>query len=89
MTAVVFELLAERSKRKPRDPKPEERAAHHVSRALRGVVDGDLIEIAQEEAAFFLAAGEQMQCAIDRAVRVAKASMRLRRAYKDGRQRSM
>lgn len=89
MTAVVFELLAERSKRKPREPKPDERAAHHVRKALRGEVDGDLIEIAQEEVTFFLAAGEQMQCAIDKAVRVAKASMRLRRAYKDARQRSM
>lgn len=89
MNAEVFDLLAERRKRKPNEPKPDEIAAHHVHTALRGVVDDDLITIAREEVTFFLSAGEQMQCAIDKAVRVAKASMRLRRAYKDARQRSM
>lgn len=84
MNAVVFELLAERRKRNPRELSPDERAAYHVHKRLAGKADGDLIQIAQGIAPEMLACGQQMQRAIDDAVHTAMASMRLRHHYTGG-----
>ncbi|GAP67357.1 Leucyl/phenylalanyl-tRNA--protein transferase [Mizugakiibacter sediminis] len=85
MTAVVFELLAERRKRNPTALTPEQRAAHAVHcEGVRIAAPDDLVQQACELAAGTLDCGEQMQIAISRANTWLRNAMRQRQHYTGG-----
>lgn len=82
MSAVVFDLLQARRLRNPTALTPAQQAARHVHQyGVRIQAPGDLVHKACDLVSDWLACGDQMHVAIDRAECWLRSSFRFREHY--------